>query len=182
MKKTVAVSLLFFSLFLLLFGCKKSSPDSSLQKSFEGMTGYTAKVTVTADELSYSFDFSSTGKDAYSLKITSPASLSGVGIEKKGNNLSMSYGGFSVPLDFLPSKMYNGIDKLTEVLMSIETIVSKLPVTAKSETTLEIGGKANDSLSVSILFDLKTLLPLSVTTKVNGSELKAEITEFKLLK
>lgn len=181
MKQLRKAGIILIIFIILLSGCKKLAPDRKLSENYKKINGFTSKISVHSKDLDYTFEFTKRDRESYSLILTSPASLSGLKIERIKEKTSISYKELFVPLDFLPSEMYNGIDKIAFVLMDIEKAASELPVTKKSETAFEISGKLNEYIDVSFLFDIKRLIPLSVTTNINGNELKAKITEFKLL-
>ena len=168
MKKTVVSLLLLVLLFVL--GCTKTdTPFLEYQsKNFDS----TAKLEVNGQN--YTVNIQKTSPENFTLTFTSPDTISGVSIEKKGDELFFSSGNVHIPM-----KENSNISAETIKLFNL----SKEDMISTSTDSLG-GVKVNiaefkcDYGNVKLYLSADTSLPVLIEANIKGNSVKLSFSSF----
>ncbi len=166
MKKIIAVLILGLLISLSLCACVGSDGTDAVKASLQ------YPVCFEAESGELSFEITVREKGVASAKVISPRTLSGLSLEKNGENIEASYKGMKVPI---PEASAKKVFMLSEILDSvIASFENKTYAVENGSDTGSISVAAGDTVCV-ITYD-KTGSILSAEIKCNGKRTVYNIT------
>lgn len=171
--KIKILSLCFVLLLVFMVGCKKDDePFLSYQKE-----NFEANITLEIKDEKYSANISKKGQDTYTVSFTSPDTMKGVSVEKKGNELFMTVGDVHLPI----KEQSNITAKIHRLFELSEDEMFQSEAKLYNGVKVNITSFATSYGSVTLFLSADKNIPLRIEASIDGCPVNINISDFKII-